>query len=226
MPHILLIERDQFTASNIINSLSRLGWDITHFPQPSRGFKEAYKNIYQLVILGDVGESPSNITLCKRLRSDEIATALLVLVKNYNVENIVNLLEAGADACMAKPFSSRELAARCQALIKRIANQSQPAIKIADLELDKHRRVLHRRGKPIYLRRREFEILTLLAENHDRVLSRSHINLRTNTASYDCDDNCVDVHISNIRKALQEYGCSGVIETVHGVGYKLNKVAV
>jgi len=146
------------------------------------------------------------------------------LIKNYNVENVVNLLEAGADACMAKPFSTRELAARCKVLLKRI-DIPQSAIKIADLELDKHRRILHRKGRPIYLRRREFEILTLLAENHDRVLSRSHINSRTTTACYDCDDNTVDVHISNIRKALDECGCSGVIETVHGVGYKLNKVS-
>ena len=221
MANILIIERDQFNACTAIDALAKLNWRITHFTDPATGLREAQKNTYALIIVGDTGKIITNPQICKRLRNDGIETPILNISNSYTVDDVVSVLEAGADAYLARPFSTRELAARCQALLKRTPRLSKPSIHIADMELDRQRRLLQHNGQSVYLRRREFEILLLLAENHDRVLTRSHINARTASNFNECDDNCIDVHISNIRKALQQYGCPDVIETVHGVGYKL-----
>ena len=161
--------------------------------------------------------------VCRRIRADKAARDLPIIMltaRDEDVDKIVGL-ELGADDYVTKPFNPRELVARVRAILRRAgrAARADAPVHAGDVTVDPARREVTIAGRPVDLRRKEFELLLALVEHRGLVLSREQLlNLVWGYDFYG-ETRTVDVHIGQVRKKLA--GSTVEIETVLGVGYKL-----
>ncbi len=155
-----------------------------------------------------------------RARGDE--TPVILLTARDTVEDKVEGLSRGADDYLPKPFDFRELVARVRALLRRTADRQHTLLRCGSLELDPVSRDCRIAGKPLVLRRKEFDILELLLRNENQVFTREKLIESVWKKEYDGASNVVDVHVKYLRDKLRPYGCDTLVVTVRGVGYKMN----
>jgi two-component system response regulator RegX3 len=148
----------------------------------------------------------------------------MLTAKDSEVDKIVGL-EIGADDYITKPYSTRELLARIKAVLRR---QVEPPVNIesvltaGELRLDSDRHVVTLNGNALTLPLKEFELLELLMENVNRVLTRGQIIDRVWGSNYFGDTKTLDVHIKRLRSKVEEDPARPkYIQTVRGLGYKL-----
>lgn len=176
------------------------------------------------VILLDLGLPDMNgLDVCKQLRKNNILTPILIVTGTNTVESRVDLLSAGADDYISKPFNADELRARIAALSRRQPiTQNTTQIKYLDLVIDSEKRQVYRGGKPIDLRRKEFDILEYLVANKGRVLTREMIINHAWDSSHSSWHSTVDVHIKHLRDKIDKPFKKKLIKTAYGLGYKVD----
>lgn len=159
------------------------------------------------------------LTLLRRLRADGIATPVLMLSAKSEVEDRVEVLDAGADDYLCKPYSNIELLARIRALLRRESTQKATVLTAGDVTLDLTRHEVGVSGENVMLSASEFDLLEVLMLNKNVVLTRYQLSdhICKDLDSYK-HSNLVDVHIKNLRKKLQR---PELITTVRGVGYTI-----
>jgi two-component system response regulator RegX3 len=162
--------------------------------------------------------------VCKQIRQSSNVPIIMLTAKDSEIDKIVGL-EIGADDYITKPYSTRELLARIKAVLRR---QVEPPINAesvliaGDLRLDSDRHVVTLNGNPLTLPLKEFELLELLMENVNRVLTRGQIIDRVWGSNYFGDTKTLDVHIKRLRSKVEEDPARPkYIQTVRGLGYKL-----
>ena len=168
------------------------------------------------LVLPDV----DGVELCRRLRewSD---MPVIVLSAIGDEEAKVRALAAGADDYVTKPFSPRELVARLQANLRRIAPDPEEAVISAGaLKVDLARRTVHRGGEEIRLTPTEFDLLRLLARNRGRLMTHRDLLLSVWGAGYGDDTQVLRSHIANLRGKIEPRDGPRVIRTDPGVGYR------
>ncbi len=177
------------------------------------------------VIILDLGlpDIPGD-DVCNELRSKDITTPILILTANDEVNTKVNLLDLGADDYLLKPFYIGELQARLRALLRRGGGQQGGAyaLSVGDLSLDPSRRRVVRDGKPIDLRRKEFDILEYLMHNRGTVVTRAMIINNAWSEGSDRWNNTVDVHMKYLRDKVDKPFKRKLIKTAYGVGYMID----
>ena len=174
-----------------------------------------------LVILDLMLPKLDGFEVCRRLRSQEIPVAILMLTaRDEDIDKILGL-ELGADDYLTKPFNPRELVARVKAILRRGERTTQAGAPIhtGDLSMDASRREAHIGDGALELRAQEFELLILLAGQPGRVFTREQLLQQAWGFDFYGQTRTVDVHIAHLRKKL--VGSSVKIETVPGIGYKL-----
>jgi two-component system response regulator RegX3 len=161
--------------------------------------------------------------VCKQIRLSSNVPIIMLTAKDSEVDKVVGL-EIGADDYVTKPYSTRELLARMRAVLRR---KIEPAIGAdsvlvaGGLRLDSDRHQVTLAGKPIAFPLKEFELLELLMENVNRVLTRGQIIDRVWGANYFGDTKTLDVHIKRLRSKIEEDPARPkYIQTVRGLGYK------
>ncbi|NLK43167.1 MAG: response regulator transcription factor [Tissierellia bacterium] len=171
----------------------------------------------------------SGLEILKYIRNHPIHKSIAVLIVTINQDKLDTILglEMGADDYITKPFHHRELIARLNAAIRRsreLEVLSGPLITIHDLVIDVEKRLVMKNGEPIILSFKEFEILYLLASNPGKVIQRETILNRIGDVNYAPNTRVVDMHISSIRKKLED-GKNGntYIDTISGVGYRVRE---
>jgi two-component system KDP operon response regulator KdpE len=160
------------------------------------------------------------IELCRRLRewSD---MPLIVLSAVGDEDAKVQALAAGADDYVTKPFGPRELIARLQANLRRIAPEPEDAVITADgLELDLARRTVHVSGSEVHLTPTEFDLLRLLARNRGRLMTHRELLQSVWGAGYAEDTQVLRAHIANLRRKIEPKDGPHYIRTDPGVGYR------
>jgi len=160
--------------------------------------------------------------VCRRLRTSQTDTAILMLTaRDEDIDKILGL-ELGADDYLTKPFNPRELVARVKAILRRgernVSGETKP-IHIGDLTIDPARREVRASSRTLDLRTQEFDLLHALAVHRGLVLSREQILQKAWGFDFYGQTRTVDVHIAHLRKKIE--GSSVKIETVTGIGYKL-----
>ncbi len=175
---------------------------------------------YDLILLDWNLPDGDGLSLLKLLREEGDSTAVLMLSANSEVDDRVSVLDAGGDDYLCKPYSNIELLARIRALLRREGNQKNTVLSAGALSLDTKSREVFVKEEKITLSPTEFDLLELLLQNRNIVLTRYQLN------EYLCQDynslklsNIVDVHIKNLRKKI---GLENCIVTVRGVGYKIS----
>lgn len=161
--------------------------------------------------------------VCRRVRAESDVPILMLTARNDDIDKIVGL-ELGADDYLTKPFNPRELIARIKAILRRTdrktASKNVAPITYDNLAIDPQRRTVKVDGRPIDLRMKEFDLLLTLAENPGVVFSRERLLDVVWGYDFAGETRTVDVHIAHLRHKLE--GMRPIIETVWGVGYKLD----
>lgn len=159
--------------------------------------------------------------VCKRIRAESDLPILMLTARDEDIDKIVGL-ELGADDYMAKPFNPRELVARVKAILRRAGSRhggDGPPLHAGNLMIDPARHVVTVDGRPVELRAKEFDLLLALVENRGIVLSREKLLDLVWGFDFYGQTRTVDVHVAHLRHKLA--GSTAQIETVWGVGYKL-----
>ncbi len=218
---ILIIEDEEKIASFLKTSLEAECFAVDAASDGEKGLYLGRTNDYDLVILDNMLPKKEGLEVCRELRSYGKTMPILILsVKNQTVEKI-NLLDAGADDYLTKPFSLDELLARIRALLRRKSNIEEEVLIIGDITLDSKKCIVQRKKKDVTLTRKEFMLLQYFMQNKDAVLSRGMILEHVWDMSVDIFSNTIESHVLSLRKKLDDGGKTKLIHTVPGRGYKM-----
>lgn len=179
---------------------------------------------YDLVIIASDNHNIHGITLCSKIRSTQNAVPILVITNHASSQEQVLGLDAGADDFLINPAEVNQVNARIRSLLRRKKLSYTPlTININLLSVDLYSRTVTYQGQLISLRPKEFSILELFVRNPDRVFSRDAILQRVWDYQNDLpEDSTVKAHIRSLRMNFKIVGAGHFIETVYGVGYRLN----
>src|SRR5262249_34277288 len=163
----------------------------------------------------------AGIDICKEFRSQGGMTPVLMLTGKSAISDKETGLDAGADDYLTKPFHMKELSARVRALFRRASRGTSNILTIGDLVLDPSNYRVTRDGVEIQLQKREFALLEFLMRNPNRVFSSEALLERVWVTDADVTPDAIRVYIMRLRKKVDEGAKASLIQTVHGVGYKL-----
>jgi len=215
---IVIVEDDLDIARLLTLELREAGYEVHAFDGGVRGLTAIREPQPDLIVL-DLGlPDLSGAEIARRVRRHDV-TPILILTARDDVATKVELLNAGADDYLVKPFHVEELLARVGVQLRK---QHVGAPKeIGDLTIDPVRRQVSWAGTEVRLSPREFALLAFLAAQPGRVYGRAEIERNVWGEDLPPASNVVDVHVANIRGKLRDAGGFGVIRTVRGVGYAL-----
>ena len=160
------------------------------------------------------------LTVTRELRHRGNRTPVLLLTARHEVGDRVAGLDAGADDYLVKPFAVDELLARVRALLRRYESPTSAAVmSIGDLSMDVNKREVKRGGKVLDLTKTEFDLLHILLEQQDIVLSREYLYEHIWGYNFETNSKSLDVYIGYLRRKLDDSGEEKLLHTVRGVGY-------
>jgi two-component system OmpR family response regulator len=216
---VLLIEDDPLTREVLSSALAGTGYDVHAEADGSRVERIASSFRPDIALIDmHLGDGVDGITVAKRLRSAESVPLLFITAAN-GVDNVLAAFDAGGDDYVVKPFIMAELLVRMKAVLRRSGRQGRKIFEIADLVVDEDAHAAVRSGVVLDLTHREFSLLVTLCKHPGVVLSK--LQLLTHVWGFEHYDlNVVEVHISALRRKIEEHG-SRLIHTVRGVGYVL-----
>lgn len=223
---ILIVDDDQEIADLVGVYLRNENYQIYTAQDGLEALQFMERHSIDLVILDVMMPQMNGLDVCREIRKDYEIPVLMLSAKAEDMDKIVGLM-TGADDYMIKPFNPLELTARVKALIRR-ANY-QPTVKDSDniyihsLTIDKQSHTVHAQGQEIRLTAIEFDILYLLARNRGRVFGSEEIFEKVWNEIGSGSNKTVMVHISNLRDKIAAATGEIVIQTVWGVGYKIEK---
>ena len=221
---ILVVEDDKHIRDFLKTSLSEEAFAVDTAEDGEKGSRLARTNDYDLIVLDNRLPKKNGLEVCKEIRADGKAVPILMLSVMSGSEKKVELLNAGADDYLSKPFKLEELLARIRALLRRPAQIENEILQVDGIVLDTKQQVVTREGKEIHLTRKEFALLHYLMKNKGTVLSRGMILEHVWDMNADPFSNTIESHINSLRHKLSlgDEPSTGFIHTVSGRGYKIN----
>ncbi len=222
---IIIIEDSKKLADSLKKGLENEGYAADCFYDGLSGENNLLLNFedYGLVILDVMLPGKNGLDICKNLRDKNIRIPVLMLTAKDAILDKISGLDSGADDYLVKPFEFTELLARIRALARRPIFAFPPELAIRGLVLNPSAKKVYRDGKEIILTLKEFRILEYMMRNAGITLSRDSILSSLWDFDFDSFSNVVDVHMKNLRKKLDGNFREKMIETVHGVGYRMKK---
>ncbi len=218
----VLIVEDERRLSNILKKgLIEDGFAVDQAFDGEDGQYLAESEQYDLIILDIMLPKRDGLEVCRGLRKKNIKVPILMLTAKSATEDKVAGLDSGADDYITKPFSFIEFRSRVHALIRRSHQEASPVLSIEGLELDPLKHTAIRDAKPLTLTPKEFAVLELLMRHKGEVVSRTMIIEHVWDYNFDGMSNVVDVFVGTLRKKVDATARKKLIQTVHGVGYKI-----
>lgn len=222
MKTILLVEDDIALSKSLTIALQMKEYNVIAVHCYRDAYIKFKENKVQAVILDIQLPDGNGIQLCKDIRKDS-QVPILFLTASDSEDKIVEGLNSGGDDYMTKPFRIQELYARLNAIMRRSGFHSH-IIKFGNCEIDLKRREVFKKGESIVLSPIDFEILKQLLLSKDRVLTRQQLlDIIEKDGQYNVENNTLSVHIKRLRHKLGIFQNLPYIETVRGIGYRMNK---
>ena len=220
---IVIIEDEQDLAELLAFNLEKEGYQAMVALEGKKGIELVNSERPDLVLLDLMLPDMSGTEICKFLKKQTATSAIPIMMltaKGEEIDRVVGF-EVGADDYVVKPFSSRELALRIKALLRRSSPEKtkEVLIKIGPLVIDEDRHVVTVEGEEIILTTTEFKLLFALCERLGRIQSREQLLKCVWGYSHTADTRTVDTHVTRLRNKLGDAG--ELIRTVRGFGYKL-----
>jgi two-component system response regulator PhoP len=222
---VLLVEDEPRLAANLAAALREgPGFAVDSAPDGETGDLMAAGRCYDLVILDLMLPKLDGQTVLRRIRARRDATPVLILTAREGKATIVELLNAGADDYLAKPFDLGELIARAKALIRRGKGAPHPVVAAGNLEMNTLEQSVHRAGVVVDLSPTEYRILELLIHHPRRIFSKEELLEHLYDFNWEHHSNVIEAHVSNLRRKLEAAapGAEPLIETKRGRGYRLS----
>ncbi|NJR48928.1 MAG: response regulator transcription factor [Leptolyngbyaceae cyanobacterium CSU_1_3] len=221
---ILLVEDHQDLADLFKTALLEQNYVVDIAIDGQEGWELAQSLTYDLIILDVMLPKLDGVRLCHKLRSRDIQSPILMLTARGTSEDKVMGLDAGADDYLVKPVTLSELAARVRALLRRGQPAVSPNLEWGELQLNPSVCKVTYGSYPVHLTPKEYAILELLMRNNQRVYSRAV--LLEQLWSFERElpsEDTIKAHIKGLRQKLKKAGAAELIETVYGLGYRLNQ---
>ncbi len=218
---ILLVEDDEAIASYIVDALEADGFSVDHADGGEVGLDLALNRVYTVVILDRMLPGVDGLAILKSIRAAKVETPTLFLSALGTVDDRVEGLRAGSDDYLIKPFAMTELVARVQVLARKLPVIEQVVRHYyGDLVLDRVTRTVQRCEKNIDLQPREFRLLEYLMRHAEQTVTRKMLLEGVWDYSFDPGTNVIDVHVSRLRKKLDDGFDKSMLHTVRGAGYR------
>ncbi|GAA4629645.1 two-component system response regulator TcrA [Actinoallomurus vinaceus] len=209
----------------LVRALRRAGYSVDAVAYGEDAMWSVLEIDYDVVVLDAMIPAPDGFEVCRRMRERGRWMPVLILTARDAVRDRVRGLDAGADDYLTKPFALEELYARLRALVRREPLDRPAVLQVADLRLDPRTRSVRRGDVDIRLSPKEFEVLRELMRRPDEVLSRSHLIDHVWDFAYTGGSNVVDVYIRSLRDKIDRPFARDTIQTVRGVGYRIESGA-
>ncbi|MEM7095985.1 MAG: response regulator transcription factor [Actinomycetota bacterium] len=219
---VLLVEDEERLARVVADGLHDEGIDVEVEHDGESGLWRATEGSYDAIILDIMLPKRNGYEVCRALREAEVWTPVLMLTAKDGEYDEAEALDIGADDFLRKPFSFVVLLARLRALVRR-GTPARPAVmKIGSLELDPAAATVRRHGQVVELTRREFGVLEMLMRADGDPVRRADLLDRVWGFDADPASNVVEVYVRYLRRKVDEPFDTPMIETVRGVGYRIN----
>jgi len=216
---ILLAEDDALLGDGLRAGLRQLGFQVDWVRDGLAAEREVRAEPYAAAVL-DLGlPLKDGLEVLAAVRRSGISLPVLVLTARDAVPDRIRGLDLGADDYVLKPVDLHELGARLRALVRRAHGQPQELLRAQDVVLDPAARTVRQAGAAVVLSTREFDLLQVFMLSAGRVLAREQIEQQLYSWGQEVESNAVEVHVHHLRRKLG----SGLISTVRGVGYVLQR---
>lgn len=219
----ILIVEDETTIANFIKEgLEEEGFAVDIADNGKRGLQLALSNLdeYDVILLDWMLPGLNGIEICRAVRKENKSVPIIFLTAKDTVDDAVFGLESGANDYIRKPFSFEELLARIRVLMRK--NDVETVVfKVADIEMNIEKHTITKSGKPIELTQREFALFEFFLRNKGKVCRRTRIIEKVWDIHFDYDNSIIDVYINFLRKKLDDPSKPSIIQTVRGIGYKI-----
>ncbi len=223
---IYMLEDDTSIQNFVLYTLKNTGFEAEGFERPSDFWKRMEEQIPDLLLLDIMLPEEDGMEILKKIRENRKTKNLPVIMltaKGTEYDKVLGL-DSGADDYVAKPFSMMELMSRIKALLRRseVKEEKNDTYQVGPLYISISKHVVKVKEEEITsLTYKEFELLSLLLQHQETVLSRDQILQSIWGYDFDGESRTVDVHVRTLRQKLGEAG--KLIETVRGFGYKIGK---
>src|SRR5881398_1639272 len=218
---ILIVEDEAAVARQIASALTEAGHDPKAVHDGEAALDEVSNTPFDLIVLDIILPGMDGFDLLRHLRSQHIASRVLMLTARGEMKDRVTGLRLGADDYLPKPFAMGELVARVTALGRRYPEEPVLKLRVADLTLDLASHEVHRDIRNIHLSARELMLLKVLMREPGRVFTRTELCERVWEHPHEYDTKLVEVFIGRLRRKI---GDPGLVHTVRHVGYTISNV--
>jgi two-component system OmpR family response regulator len=222
MPRVLVADDEPNIREVISFALERAGYCVATARNGSEALQQLRRGPVDLIVL-DIGmPEMDGLEVCRQIRKSSDVPILFLSARDEEIDRVLGL-EIGGDDYGTKPFSARELVARVNVILKRARNGGKAPVAASHgrVRLDASRHGVWFDDTSVTLTALEFEILAALMARPEVVFSREQIMEAAYGGGTFVSDRTIDSHIRNLRAKFAEAGCSSIIETVHGVGFRL-----
>jgi two-component system, OmpR family, response regulator len=217
---ILVVEDDQETAGQLMDSLTMDGYEVDLAPSGHDALSRAHSADYAVMTIDRMLPDLDGIAVMRRLRDNGIVTPVLIISALGEIDDRVRGLRAGGDDYLVKPFAFAELLARVEALARRSATVvKEIMLRVGDLKMDLVSRTVTRAGRDIELLPREFQLLEYLVRNAGHVVPRTMLLQHVWDLHFDPTTNIIDVYVGRVRRKVDSQQAYPLIHTVRGIGY-------
>ena len=221
---ILVVDDEPAIVDAVTYALMSEGFDVAAARDGETALGTVRRETFDLVILDVMLPRLAGTEVCRRIRSESDVPILMLTARDGEVERVLGL-EIGADDYVTKPFSMAELVSRVRAILRRREldrGATHDVRRVGALEVDFRRHTVTVGAQRVQLTPSEFKVLSLLAEEPERVFSRREIMQHLWESTYVGDQRACDIHVSNLRRKVERNPARPErIVTVRGAGYKL-----
>ncbi|MDP4756009.1 MAG: response regulator transcription factor [Aquiluna sp.] len=223
MTRVLVVEDERNLREPLVYLLQKEGYDVIEAEDGNAAIENFQTLGADLILLDLMLPGLSGNEVCRAIRAESQVPIIMVTAKDTEIDKVVGL-EIGADDYVTKPYSTRELLARMKAVLRRGSEpvaQESGVLKAGPVVMDIERHMVTVNGEKIQMPLKEFELLELLMENVNRVLTRGQIIDRVWGSNYFGDTKTLDVHVKRIRSKIEDDPSRPRhLLTVRGLGYK------
>lgn len=222
MAKILLVEDDVDLAGMVLDWLKFEHYNVELVYTGTEGLDRALGSEYDAIILDWDLPGVAGIEICKRLRAQGANTPVIMLTGKDAIAEKEMGLDSGADDYLTKPFNMKELAARLRAVLRRPAGLLDNVLRVRDIELEPTKYFVRKAGIELQLLPREFSLLEFFMRHPNQVFSAEALIQRVWLSDSEATGDAIRTCLKRLRKKLNDNDDENpIIQTIHGVGYKL-----
>lgn len=219
---VLVLEDNHDLAANLLDYLQLRNCVVDWAANGQQALRLTEQLDFDVIVLDIMMPGIDGLEVCRRLRQRLLSTPILFLTARDTLEDKLEGFKAGGDDYLLKPFAMEEMFVRLNALCKRILNQHSRRLQVADLVLDLDRHEVSRAGQPLRLNRSGMKLLQLLMQHSPDIVSREALS-HTLWGDDAPDHDVLRSHLYQLRLAIDRPFASQLLQTVHGIGFRLRK---